>query len=320
MYVRLIFLYLSLLSLTLLQNCQQIPTITSTATSRQISWNPSPGTSWQIQLQGEINTSIDAELYVIDLFDTPQSVMDELHAVDRMVVCYFSAGSWEEWRSDAEEFPEEVIGIPLADWPGEYWLDIRHAETRKIMEQRLDLAQYKGCDGVDPDNVDSYTHETGYPLTGEDQLDYNRWLATKARQRDLTVGLKNDLLQIPELVADFDWVINEQCFVYDECELLQPFIEAGKPVFTIEYEGNRANICRLANDMGFDTLFKTMDLLDEWFYCRNEYGISNEIFLPLAIIGGVRSQLNVSQKETSLAPEIPTPSADSKRVLGRTNY
>ncbi len=32
-------------------------------------WKPSPGTSWQIQLQDTVDTSFDVQVYVIDLFD-----------------------------------------------------------------------------------------------------------------------------------------------------------------------------------------------------------------------------------------------------------
>src|SRR5262245_34396884 len=88
-------------------------------------WQPEPGASWQIQLQGDINTSYDVDMYVLDLFDTPQEVIDELHAEQRKVICYFSAGSWEEWRTDANDFPEIVLGKDLIGWEGERWLDIR---------------------------------------------------------------------------------------------------------------------------------------------------------------------------------------------------
>jgi uncharacterized lipoprotein YbaY len=47
--------------------------------TKQSTWQPTPGTSWQIQLSGSIDTSLDVALYDIDLFDTPQDVIDELH-------------------------------------------------------------------------------------------------------------------------------------------------------------------------------------------------------------------------------------------------
>jgi len=227
-------------------------------------WQPSPGTRWQWQLTGEIDTSFDVQMYDIDLFDTPQSVIDQLHTHERIVICYFSAGSWEEWRPDAVDFPPEVIGNPLDNWPGENWLDIRQLDVLgPIMAARLDLAVQKGCDGVEPDNVDGYTNDTGFPLTAQDQLTYNIWLAEQAHARELSIGLKNDLEQIGDLLPHFDWALNEECFTYDECDLLTPFVQANKAVFGVEYELESDQFCPQANALNFDFLKKNWDL-DAW--------------------------------------------------------
>lgn len=227
-------------------------------------WQPAPGTTWQWQLGDDINTSWDVEMYDIDLFDTPQEIIDELHAAGRVVICYFSAGSFEEGRPDADQFPESVLGKVLEDWPHERWLDIRQMDVLvPIMTARLDLAVEKKCDGVEPDNVHGYANVTGFPLDAADQLTFNRWLAAEAHQRNLSIGLKNDLDQISDLVEDFDWALNEQCFEFDECDLMLPFIEANKAVFGVEYEGQQADYCPLANELGFSWLTKTLYLGDE---------------------------------------------------------
>jgi hypothetical protein len=227
-------------------------------------WQPEPGTTWQLQLQGEPNISYDVTMYEFDLYDTPQEIIDQLHEDGRIVICYFSAGSWEDWREDADEFAEDVLGDDLIGWPGERWLDIRQIDLLEpIMTARLDLAVQKECDGVDPDNVNGYTNETGFPLTYEDQLAYNIWLAEQAHERGLSIGLKNDLEQVEDLVEHFDWALNEQCFYFEECDYLLPFIEAEKAVFNIEYEGDPAEYCPLALEMGFSTVTKTLDLADE---------------------------------------------------------
>jgi len=57
------------------------------------------------------------------------------------------------------------------------------------------------------------------------------------------VGLKNDLNQIPDLLPAFDFAVNEQCFQYNECSLLVPFIQANKPVFEVEYNRNPSQFC-----------------------------------------------------------------------------
>ena len=230
---------------------------------------PYPGTSWQWQLTGTIDPSVDAEMFDIDLYNTPQQVIDELHARGRVVICYFSAGTREDWRPDADQFPASVLGKPMAAWPDEQWLDIRQiALLAPILRARLDLAVAKGCDGVEPDNVDGYTNDSGFPLSYDDQLTYNRWLATEAHARGLSVGLKNDLDQVEDLVGYFDWALNEQCFQYNECEALLPFVHACKAVFGVEYELDPDDFCDDANALNFDWLFKNWDL-DAWrLSCR----------------------------------------------------
>lgn len=224
-------------------------------------WQPSPGTTWQWQLRGEIDTSYDVEMYDIDLFDAPQSVIDELQAQGRIVICYFSAGSWENWRDDADQFPEDVLGKTLQGWSDEKWLDIRQIDLLEpVMTSRLDYAVQRGCDGVEPDNVDGYANNSGFSLTYDDQIAYNIWLANAAHERGLSVGLKNDLDQVADLEPYFDWALNEECFAYDECDLLLPFIEAGKAVFGVEYNGDRAEYCTQAIAMNLSWLEKTLDL------------------------------------------------------------
>ncbi len=228
-------------------------------------WQPEPGTSWQWQLTGTIATSLAVQMYDVDLFDAPDSVFASLHARGIRVVCYFSAGSYENWRADAAEFPSAVIGRELDGWAGERWLDIRAPEVRTQMQARLARAKQRGCDGVEPDNVDGYANTSGFPLTSADQLSYNRFLAKEAHALGLSIGLKNDLDQVPMLVGDFDWALDEECASYNECDALEPFIAANKAVFHVEY-GTAAlatTVCPAANARNFDTLIKNLDL-DGW--------------------------------------------------------
>lgn len=216
---------------------------------------------WQIQYTGELQIDLEVDVFNLDLFDAPSEVIKALHQRNIFVMCYFSAGSYEEWRPDAHLFPQEVLGEDLQGWPGERWLDIRRLDLLSpIMEARLDLAVSKGCDGVDPDNVDSYIHDTGFPLTADAQKRYNIFLAEAAHRRGLMVGLKNDLEQIPQLVSYFDWALNEECFYYGECERLLPFVQSGKPVFVIEYELEPSDFCPQALQMNFNALHKKWEL------------------------------------------------------------
>jgi hypothetical protein len=233
-------------------------------------WKPKPGTSWQIQLNGALDTSLAVDVYDVDLFDTPAATITALHQRGHKVICYFNAGAHEDWRPDAADFPGGVVGSAMEGWAGERWVDIRSLALRKLLRARLDLAVQKGCDGVDPDNVDGYLHRTGFPLTAEDQLTFNRFLAEAAHARGLAVGLKNDMDQVPQLVQDFDWQLNEECFQRGECESLRPFIDAGKPVFSIEYgDASLAQrVCPQARALGFSTLVKPLELGAERIACE----------------------------------------------------
>jgi hypothetical protein len=228
-------------------------------------WMPSPSTSWQWQLNGlPLDRTVQAEMYDIDLFDNDAATVSALHAEGRKVVCYVNVGGWEDWRFDASQFPEEMIGANLDDWAGERWLDIRRIDLlAPIMEARMDLCQAKGFDGIEPDNIDGFLNDTGFPLSYEDQLEYNIWLAETAHARGLSIGLKNDMDQIPDLLAHFDWALNEECFQFEECETLLPFIEAGKAVFNVEYDLETGEFCAQAKELGFNSMKKNLDL-DAW--------------------------------------------------------
>jgi hypothetical protein len=224
-------------------------------------WAPAPGTTWQWQLSGKLDLSVDAQLYDVDLFDAPAAAVRRLHARGTHVACYFSAGSYEPGRPDARRFPRSLRGRRLEGWPGERWLDIRRKALRPIMRARLDLCARKGFDAVEADNVDGYANRSGFRLRARDQLRYNRWLASAAHARGLSIGLKNDLGQIPELVERFDWALNEQCFEYGECSRLRPFVRSGKAVFVAEYRAG--DFCARARRLGFMAMLKRVSL-DAW--------------------------------------------------------
>ena len=238
-------------------------------------FRPTLDTTWQWQLQpdamGNINTGCDVDVYDLDLFDVPDAVIRELHDAGRYVICYFSAGSIEDFRDDVGEFRQEEIGNPLGGFPDERWLDIRSSNVHRIMLARLDLAVRRGCDGVEPDNVTGFLNDTGFDLSGDDQVAYNRFLANEAHGRGLAVALKNDLEQIPELVDYFDFALNEECHEFGEYQGLSLFIAAGKPVFNAEYAAQfvddptaRNALCEAARAENFRTLVLPVDLDDSF--------------------------------------------------------
>lgn len=247
-----------------------IPAPTPTATPAPASrprgeiWRPAVRTTWQWQLDTPVDTNVSAQVFDIDAVDNPASVVANLHAKGSRVIAYMSAGTWEDWRPDASRFPASVLGRGVDGWAGEKWLDIRKIDAlAPIIQARLDMAVSKGFDGVEFDNVDGYDNGTGFPLTYADQIAYNIFLSQAAHSRGLSVGLKNDLDQVPDLLPYFDFAINEECFQYDECDALLPFIRAGKPVFHVEYSLPTSRFCARANALGLMSMKKNPDL-DAW--------------------------------------------------------
>lgn len=242
----------------------------------QAIWQPKVGASWQIQLLKPIDGStLDADIYDIDLFDNEAEEISDLHKEGRKVICYFSAGSYENWRDDEDRFEESDIGSPLDGWPGERWLDLSSTNVRDIMRSRLKLAKDKGCDGVDPDNVDGYDNENGVGLTEADSVSYVKFLANAAHELNMSIGLKNAGAIIPEVIDQMQWSVNEQCAQYNECDVYEAFIRADKPVFHLEYPKQEDNnnqrvsttktdkACGNAAAQKFSTLIKNMNL-DTW--------------------------------------------------------
>jgi hypothetical protein len=218
------------------------------------------GTKWNLQLQGTVNTKVVAKLYDIDMFDNSSALFASLKQSGHTVICYFSAGTYENWRSDANQFPTSAIGNKVSGWAGENWLDVRDTTVRQIMTNRMDLAKSKGCDGIDPDNVDGYSNNSGFPLTMQDQINFNTFLADQAHARGMVIALKNSTNLVTALVNKFDFAVVEQCFDYNECSAYSPFINQNKAVLEAEYISYSSSICSQAASLNFSTVFYNLNL------------------------------------------------------------
>jgi hypothetical protein len=233
-------------------------------------WQPRPTTApWQWQLQGRIDTSVKAGVYEVDGFETPHATVAELHRLGRRVICYLDIGAWESYRPDAGSYPAVVLGDRYSGYPDERWLDIRRIDLlAPILRKRFDICRRKGFDAVEADNVAGYENGTGFPLSGHDQLRFNRWVAREVHHRGMSVALKNDPDQVKTLVGNFDFAVVEECFDYDECDRFSPFIDSGKAVFLAEYEGSPSSFCPQARRLQFSAIRKGYDLFAEpWQPC-----------------------------------------------------
>jgi len=281
-------------------------------------WHPARTDRWQYQLQGAqdamgncqfaatggIDVAISAPpfgggaavtpaVFDIDLLMDPVCAPGGSNAVDNSaavsaihgngghVLCYVSAGTYEPFRPDAQDYVDFdqacgncLIGKPVAGFRDEHWLDIRDDQGQRTfilskLAARVDRCKTDGFDAVEFDNVEGYANSSGFPLSDGDQLVFNTSVANLAHARGLTAALKNDLGQVTELVPYFDMAVNEQCQQFDECAALDPFIGAGKAVFQVEYEVQPSGFCAAANAANRSAIAKTVDLFDRpWTSCR----------------------------------------------------
>lgn len=237
------------------------PEATTAAGTTGRAWTPAADSTLQLQLSGRVDTSYEADTYALDLFDTPASVVEELHEDGRKVLCYISAGAQEKWRPDASAFPGEVLGDNLQGSPTERWLDIRELATlRPLMTERVGMCAEKGFDGAAFDNVDGYANDSGFNLNRSHQVEFNRMLAELAHAEGLAAGVTNAPALAMELEPDFALAISTGCFQFDECGLFRSFIAAGKPVFVIEFELATDQFCEQAEEDGFTAQRKRYNL------------------------------------------------------------
>jgi hypothetical protein len=123
-------------------------------------WQPAVGTKWQIIISNNISVDLssplvptDTPIWDIDLFNTPTDVISGLKSQGAKVICYFSAGTGEDWRPDYNQFKPSDLGQQLGCWPGERYLNINSPTVWTVMANRIKLASDKGCDALDPDNM-----------------------------------------------------------------------------------------------------------------------------------------------------------------------
>lgn len=241
-----------------------------------VQWKPTAGMTWNIELVNPPKASqANDQAYKawdFDLFDSSTSLVSTFKSKDHDVICYFSAGTAENWRPDYKEFPADALGNKVAGWAGERWVDTRNPTVRSIMKARIQKAASMGCDAVDPDNIDAYENNPGFPLTKEDAISYVTFLATTAHDEGLACGLKNGGAIVESVLDVTDFCVSEQCSDYTyksgtECLQYQPFIKQNKPVFHLEYTAKEpapAKVVKLACDnkdaAGFSNLIKHLSL------------------------------------------------------------
>jgi hypothetical protein len=211
----------------------------------------------------------EPDVYDIDGEYNSKATVDALHARGKKVICYTDAGVYETYRGDANKFPAGIWGAADEGWAGSYWLDIRRIdELAPIMKARFQMCKDKGFDAIEPDEITGWSNNSGFPLTYAHQIAYNKALASWAHAIGMSIGLKGDLEQAHDLVNDFDWTLNEECYQYSECTSisnegpgadgkdwpgLQLFSQQNKAVWIAEYQTLSASQCADSQANHFNT-------------------------------------------------------------------
>ena len=117
-------------------------TSSSSSNASTWGWAMNVNSTWTMQLQWGINASKKANVFFVDLADNSNSgLFKNIQSKWWTVICYFSAGTHENWRADVKSLPWSVIGKPLWNWPWEKWLDVRSDAVVNLMYKRMDDAK-----------------------------------------------------------------------------------------------------------------------------------------------------------------------------------
>jgi hypothetical protein len=249
--------------------------------------NPDPNVQppkwdWQLALPVQVNPDTTIKIYDIDMLENENSgAVQALHNNGYKVICYVDVGTWEIWRDDATTFPATILGATYSGFPDERWLDIRDVNPQKsntgtalatILASRFNRARNMGCDAIEADNMDGYdtsAHQySGFPLTYDDQIYFNLWVANTVHSLTtlsgdvMLVGLKNDINQAhdPQIYTAFDFLVSEECFQYNECGYYSDFLALNKPVFDAEYHLALGEFCPEAKASRISAIKKVISL------------------------------------------------------------
>lgn len=219
-------------------------------------WQPARDASFQLQLQGRLDTSVDADFYVIDV-DVSDADLTRMRAQGRPFVCHFSAGSVETFRDDAANIPESARGNPLPDYPNERWLDVRDEGVRSTMRARIARARERGCSAILPTNLTVHLFDAGFVISEAELLAYARWLTREARKEGLSAMLGSEQVA-GQLTNDFHMGLAFECLRADGCALWAPFVADAKPVFAVEVGGatDAQQVCEKAREVGLPVIIK----------------------------------------------------------------
>jgi len=223
---------------------------------------------------------------VSDDFVFSTDAVNAIHASGRHVIAYMTVGDAENFRADFQQmvdFDAACSGCFLgkafsARFPNEWYVNINNGQgqadfMRTMVQARIDKAAAAGFDSMEPDIDFEAGNASGFSITGATQVAYNLSIAAIAHANGLSINLKSDAGQAAnaQLIAAFDYVLDEQCFQYNQCANYAGFQQAGKSIFNTEYVLAPDTFCPKANAMNFNSIKKASNFnlyALPWTPCR----------------------------------------------------
>jgi len=175
---------------------------------------------------------IDTKYDVYFIGDVP-SVKEYSSRLKGKLISYISVGSWEAYRKD-EALLKPYCLRKYSGYPDECHLDLSKWRSYvDVMLRRIDKIKSKGYDGFYCDNAGMFDDKLG---TYKDNVEYLKIITEYAKFHGLLVGFNNAPDMSKELISMIDFQVLESCNNYGNCDKYKPVVDAGKPVFHIEFK------------------------------------------------------------------------------------
>jgi hypothetical protein len=232
---------------------------------------PQENARWTARLDGAVDITLAADFFYLDPDQQPAEDLAALREQGRPYLCYLSAGTVEDFRADAEDFPNRVVGNVLSAFPNERWLDVRDALVRELMSRRIERLAAAGCRGVTPASLAAYEVDSGFPLSLADSVDYARFIANRLHDAGMSAGLTGPAALTLELWQSYDFGLAIGCVAGSRCREYAALQAAGKPVLHVELGEPEAapQLCKSAQELGFDALISDPGFSGRCVLCRD---------------------------------------------------
>jgi cysteinyl-tRNA synthetase len=236
--------------------------------------------SWAYQLQSYDQRTLESlgvDLLVVDTdeLDDAGITLESIKTAKTRVVSYLSIGEAEDYRSYWSSFweanPPAWLGAENPKWKGNFKVRYWHGEWQALMHSAVKRLASRGYDGVYLDLLDAweYWEPRGVPDARQRMQAFVLSLASTARRvnPNFVVIAQNapELATSAEYLSAIDaqaiedlWfdgnVLNSPVDVRWTLSQLEPIVEAGKPVLSIDYVTRFhtvADYCRRGRAHGF---------------------------------------------------------------------